>query len=127
MERVYILKVQPLNFPFAHSLPHLLQYISSEAPNPDLSHYRSEDFFLSSNTSITMMTSVFHRVIELRRKALDKKIGRVGLEVNTSKIKLLSLTGRRTLSIYINGQNMKSVDRFVHLKSAVSVEGGIER
>lgn len=45
---------------------------------------------------------------------LDKKTGKIKLQVNTTETKILGLTGHRTLPICINGANIEAVEPFVH-------------
>lgn len=59
-----------------------------------------------------------HRSIDLGQIALElKKVEkRVALKINTSQVKVFSLTGHHTLLIYINGYNTESVEKFVYLE-----------
>lgn len=61
--------------------------------------------------------------MDLEEIALDseREVSKVGLKIHSNKIKILSRTGYRILSICINRQNIEGVEQFAYLARQVSL------
>lgn len=57
---------------------------------------------------------------------LEKEANRVGLKINTNKIRTFNLSGHRTFPICINQQNIEQVEQFQYLEIDFSPDCGTE-